>query len=540
MLGKFFFGFENTSSESINKKLKDPNTTLEDLLKEDEEELLDELRSQNNDLIKFFNNEKIKQMLNYITKEQKDDKLKGYKFPLICSQIFALEIDDIMKYFFITNRQMQKLDNNDNNKIKKNKNKNDEQISELDTKEVNQSEDNESQPENQENKIELIDYLFNNFFPEDKSVKLNYVLCGYFSSLINNLLEINSLVFLKYIYFERHNFLDKMVSHSYRKSISDTLSKLLLFESRLKTLDENQKEEMRKKRNFILSNILEKINIDMDNEDLNSIYFFITGLIDKADIKEKKPVLEEIIKEERIIKSIITKPFHNLNLVNIDSIDDNEENIILLNRRKNLVTLVDIISFFVKNIIKLKLDLPSNVEELKSINNKITLIGAELSEILKPLLENNFFKKNKNEKLQLQSFNNYYLKPLGEYKIKIIELLTNLIPYFKNVSNFFDKILIQVNFLKSAFKFLLEYEWNNLYQESLLNLLKTFFDNADNHRDIIKHLIEEIKIFDIIQAHTNLNNIETFNFTTTQDNALTEKERKQIPIKRGYYSFFIN
>ena len=113
-MDKFAFGFENMNapSESITKKLKDPNTTLEDLLKEDE--LLQELKSQNNDLINFFNKEKIKQMLNYITKEQEDDKLKGYKFPFVCSQIFGLEIDNIMKYFFITNKEMQELENKDN------------------------------------------------------------------------------------------------------------------------------------------------------------------------------------------------------------------------------------------------------------------------------------------------------------------------------------------------------------------------------------------------------------------------------------------
>ena len=626
-MDKFAFGFENMNapSESITKKLKDPNTTLEDLLKEDE--LLQELKSQNNDLINFFNKEKIKQMLNYITKEQEDDKLKGYKFPFVCSQIFGLEIDNIMKYFFITNKEMQELenkDNKDNPEIKKEEekkekenevkneeekkdkeplkegekkeeekeekkdeiqeeNKKDEQTTPLEKKEEenkdknkeenkeenkgenkekekekeeeenkekeenqseeNQSEDNQSQPENPEKKIELIDYLFNNFFPKDETVKLNYVLCGYFSSLINNLLQINSLSFLKYIYLERQDFFYKMVSHSYRKSISDTLSKLLHFESYLQnneTLDEKTNEDMRDQRKLILFEIFEKINIDMNNEDLNSLYFFVTGLIDETDIKEEKPLFEEIIKEKKIIKAIIKEPFDNLNLVNIDSNDDNEGYIILLNRRKNFGTLVDMISFFLKNIIKLKLDLPSNEIELKTAQNKLFLIGSELSEILKPLLQNNFIKKNENEKSQLQSFNDYYLKPLGEYKIKIIDLLTHLIPYFKNVSNFFDEILIQVGFFKSAFEFLLQYEWNNIYQESLLNLFKSLFDNADYHKEIHNHLIKEIKIFDIIQAHTNLDNIEKFNYTTTQDNSLSEEERGSLPIKRGYYSFFIS
>ena len=259
---------------------------------------------------------------------------------------------------------------------------------------------------------------------------------------------------------------------------------------------------MKDRRDIILSDIFEKINIDMYNEDLNSIYFFVTGLIDETNIKEEKPLFELIIKQRTIIKSIITKPFHNLNLVTADSNDD-EGYIKLLNRRKNFATLIDIISFFLKNIIKLKLEIPKNELDLKT--SKTTILGVELSGIMKPLLKNNFIKKNEEEKSQLQSFNDYQLKPLGEYKIKIIDFLTHIIPYYKNVSKFYDNILIEVDFFKSAIEFLLQYEWNNIYQESLLNLFKTLFDNADDHKEINKYLIDEIKLFDIIQAHTNLN-----------------------------------
>ncbi len=79
----FAFGIENMNkpSESITKKINDSNTTLEDLLKE--EELLQEFKSQNKDLINFFNKDKIKEMLNYITKEQADEQEKGYKYPFI-------------------------------------------------------------------------------------------------------------------------------------------------------------------------------------------------------------------------------------------------------------------------------------------------------------------------------------------------------------------------------------------------------------------------------------------------------------------------
>ena len=89
------FGNMNLTSEAIDKKLNDPNTTVEDLLKE--EELLQEFRSQNEKLIDFFDKDKIKHLLDYIIKEQEDEQDKGYKFPFLCSQIFGLELDKIMK-----------------------------------------------------------------------------------------------------------------------------------------------------------------------------------------------------------------------------------------------------------------------------------------------------------------------------------------------------------------------------------------------------------------------------------------------------------
>ena len=323
----FAFGIENMNkpSESITKKINDSNTTLEDLLKE--EELLQEFKSQNKDLINFFNKDKIKEMLNYITKEQADEQEKGYKFPFLCSQIFGLEIEDLMKYFFITNKEMEELEKNkENNKenkekenndnIEQNKNENEEKKEEAtneekpeekkdevkseekkeevkfeenaeekaeakkeeikpeekteekpekkpeekpeekseekpeekpeekqeektteekaeenneENKENNEeneenNEEDKSEPESKENKIEVLDYLFENFFPEDESIKLNYVLSGYFSSLINNLLSMKPLEFLKYIYLERSEYLNKMVDHFYSKIIFKIMS----------------------------------------------------------------------------------------------------------------------------------------------------------------------------------------------------------------------------------------------------------------------------------------------------------------------------
>jgi len=655
MFGKFgYLGYNfdnmNLTSEAIDKKLKDPNTTVEDLLKE--EELLQEFRSQNEKLISFFDKDKVKHLLDYIIKEQEDEKEKGYKFPFLCSQIFGLEIDNIMKYFFITNKQMeeeknkekeqkenantQKDANNTNNEQKgteptsetkdkekkegtdndnkekkgeeeqKEKEKNEENITneikeeakkennikeeakkdnevkeevkkeeekkeeekkeevkkeeekkedekkeevkkdekkeeekkenevkkeddKKDGEEEKEKEDNEenedekSEPESTENKIELLDYFFS-FLPEESEIKINYVLSGYFSSLITNLLNVNPKVFLKYIYTERKEVLDKMITHCYRKSISDILSKLLFFENYLQNdpIDEETKNDMNETRNMLFTDIFTKIDIDMDNEDLASIYYFITGLFDPTNLEEEKPIFEEIVNNRRIMKALITKPFYNLDLITIT--DDNLEKII--NRRKNFSIIIDIIIFFLNYIKKLKLERPTSKSDSKFTINH-TRLSEEIFNNLEFLLKNNFNKKNNNEKSVLQSFDEYQLKPLGEYKIKIIDLLHNLVPYFRNISKFFDEILIDTEFFKNAFEYLYEYEWNNIYQESLLNLFKVLLDNADYHQLIQDHLFNTLKIVEIIKTHTNKE--EKFKFINDIS----------TPITHGYYSFFI-
>ena len=100
------FGNMNLTSEAIDKKLNDPNTKIEDLLRE--EELLQEFRSQNQKLIEYFDRDKIKRLIDYIIKmPEVDEHEKGYKFPFLCSQIFGLELDKMLNQFFVTNKQLE-------------------------------------------------------------------------------------------------------------------------------------------------------------------------------------------------------------------------------------------------------------------------------------------------------------------------------------------------------------------------------------------------------------------------------------------------
>ena len=533
-------------SESINKLLSDKNTTLEKILKE--EDLLYELEAHNEKLIKFFDKDKIKRLLDYIIKEPEVDennmdnienKDKGYKFPFISSQIFDLKKQELYKYFFMTNKEIKEEENNDknnlinkDNKEEENKDLDKEQIVDDKEKENNKNEtgskDDEEkvQTDSGENRIELLDYLFA-FLPKEykEEKKLNYVLCGYFSSLISNMLEVNPMVLIKYIYNIRKDIFNLMITHSYRKSIIEALSKILQLEKYYKDFssksNEKIKNDMNDTRIEVLKNIISSINIDMDNEKLNSIYFFIIGLFDSSNINDMKDIFKKFIDNKNIMKALITKPLNN-----IDLIINNNNNV--HNKRNNFMIIIDIIIYLLKIIKILKIKLPESAS-LTSSTIRHTKFSSEILDILPKLIKNNFNKKNDKDKKILQCFNEYELSPLGEYKIKIVELISYLFPYCKKLSKFFDKILINTDFFKNGFTYIFEYEWNNLYQESFLFLLKTSLDESEFHDQLFNYLFNKLKIVEIIKSHVN--NEDKFKFRNNEISS---------DISHGYTSFLIS
>ena len=344
--------------------------------------------------------------------------------------------------------------------------------------------------------------------------KLNYVLCGYFNSLIINLLNVNPTVFLNYVYNIRKDVFDLLIKNSYRKSISETLSKILDFEN-YSPNNPNEKN-MSEIRLQILEKIFKLIDIKKDNEEINSIYFFITGLFDSTSISELKKCFENMIDNETIINCLF-KPF--------DGLDLNSNSANIEKKRQNFMVIIDIIIFLLTNIKTLKCEIPTYNEESKKIKN--TKLSKKILDILLKLINNNFKNKNKCNNKILQSFDDIKIIPFGEYKIKIVELIWHLIPYFNKSSKDFDEILIKSGFFKVAFEYIEKFEWNNIYQESFLSLLKTLFDQSAHHDLLADHLFKKIKIINIIKSLTDTGNKVKF-------------KKNYSPISHGYISFFAN
>ena len=377
--------------------------------------------------------------------------------------------------------QKEKKGSSKENSNEKNKNKD---------KENKEEEKEDNYPED---KIELLDYFLS--FLNDNS-ELNYVLCGYFSSLMLNLLNMNSIKIIKYLFLKRKDSLKRLVYHSYRKSIAEILCKIIKYEDKFTPdyLDNNENNNDYDEKEFslirleIINDIFEKIDINMNSEKLFSLSFIIN------DLTENKKIFELIVNNKNIIQCLITKQLKNINLLNIEntSNDNEKDSSKLFDKRYNFTIIIDMIISWLNNIVKYDMQIPMLLYEVndeleeegdfvqQKENDNVapevhhTFLSQTLFDIIPDLIKNNFNKleNTKNNDLILQSFNDVKLAPLGSYKIKIVEMLTSLLSYCKNIPNEFDNLLINSNFFGNAINYIFQYEWNNLYQEAIFQFLE--------------------------------------------------------------------
>ena len=486
----------------IEKKINENNNIpLEDILSEDT--VIDEIENQNITLMKYLDKDRIKQMIDYIIKEPPNDAThdKGYKFPWICSQIFNLGDSNIMKYFLKTNKELEderrkesekkNKEKEEKSKIKEDENKNNKKIN------INEI----ILQKGKENKIDLLDYLLT-FLSSDSEP--NYVLSGYFASIIKTLLNMDQTLIIKYLYVENKEFIRKLIYHCYRQSISEILNKIVQYDS---NEEKYNIEDMALIRMDILEGLFDKIDANMDNEKLDSI----STLIKSISTDEK--LLSDMLNNRKIIECLVTRPLENIDLVSKDDLSDE----LTINRRRNFDILIDIIINWINSINTFDIDTPSiednddeseneneNENEKKEKNNnnyRHTILSYELFKVLENLIKVNFNRNeqnNSNDKKILQCFDEKLLVPLGQFRIKIVELLGNLFTYFKNIPDLYDKVLIDCKFFENALNYLFEYELNNIYQDALLMLFKKWLNYSDNHPLLAEFMFEKLDIIDII------------------------------------------
>ena len=447
-----------------------------------------------------------------------------------------------MKYFLKTNKKLEE----EKKKEEERKNNKNEQSSENSKTDDDKNKKNKKinineivRQKGKENKIELLDYLLT-FLSSDSEP--NYVLCGYFASIIKTLLNMDQTLIIKYLYVENKEFIRKLIYHSYRQSISEILNKIVQYDS---NEEEFNIEDMALIRMDILEGLFDKIDANMDNEKLDSI----STLIKSISTDEK--LLSDMLNNKKIIECLVTRPLRNINLVSKDNISDE----FIINKRRNFDILIDIIINWINSINSFDIDIPStdgsddeneneNENEKNNINYKHTILSYELFKVLGNLIKVNF---NKNDEIEssenkiLQCFDEKFLVPLGLFRIKIVELLGNLFTYFKNIPQLYDKLLIDCQFFENALKYLFEYELNNIYQDALLSLFKKFLNYSDKHPLLAEFLFEKLNLIDLIIS--KLKDTEISQKSETPED-ISKKDRflyqSGNTTSRGYIAFLIS
>lgn len=81
----------NQPSQSIENLLaKKDQCTIEELL--DDDDIIQEMRNGNEKLLKFLKRDRVKSLIDYITKmPEEDDHKKGHKFPFVVNELFSLD-----------------------------------------------------------------------------------------------------------------------------------------------------------------------------------------------------------------------------------------------------------------------------------------------------------------------------------------------------------------------------------------------------------------------------------------------------------------
>jgi hypothetical protein len=160
------------NSDVIENLLKAENLSLEALLDNDSE-LIQEFRTRNSNLLRFFTEGVLHQLVNYIVKEPETDNIRlGHKYPFICNEIISCEVPELLDKFF--------------------------------------------------HESELLDRLFS--FLDSRQV--NLTLAGYFANAVQTLLKHNSYELLSYMH-DNKDLGEKIVRHLYSTSIMNLTIRIL-------------------------------------------------------------------------------------------------------------------------------------------------------------------------------------------------------------------------------------------------------------------------------------------------------------------------
>ena len=386
----------------------------------------------------------------------------------------------------------------------------------------------ENEKEDYSDLYDLFDYLFK-FLDEEPSNE-NYVLMGYFSKIVKNLLKVNSEILINYIYDNNIIILEKLIKHINRKAIGVIFENIIM----------NINNMFGNKDNIITSckyliDALNNENVDENgfeviydvlvnsiiNCNKQSFHFFISneGILEKLnEIFEKFTLKNEEMKIINLLKLQIKINDEILNNFK-KKITPNFNNDQAENEITSIIRALDKGGDIYSSLTSIKNDdiyygeniIYTNPERLiKYLNKSCKVI---IDDIMKE-------DEDKKEKCLVNAFSDEKIKKLGiknYYEYECLKTILDLYINFYQNDNLIDnlnsslQIIINSKIYEKMIKIYFDYPMNNLYQnlfdqiiqisinsispEILINSI--FKINSDSKQNLI-YLI-------IIQNIVNLN-----------------------------------
>ena len=488
----------------IQKISKNNNIPLEEFL--DDNDVISLIKSEEKILKRYLDSEKIKKLIMYITKEPKDDNyLIGYKYPYISYQILKSDCGYISKRFILNedeyyekflyfedfvNKQnldleLKKLRNNN----ERDYNKELSLLKEIDeilnkTKRIDENKENNKENIDSNEYLDLLLEILN-----DDKIELNYILSGYFSDVVKNLLDKYPLEMYKYFYIKRKEIVKKILFRSYQKSFAELSEKLLHLESlsykyfKDKKMIEDFITENSKYRNNIIKEVLKSIDLkglkfnDIYITDINNILSLIFGLIDQ------KSNVMSIFESNSLSLHI----YNILNTNLYDESNENDDNYFYI--RYNIYCLfIKFISDVVKKLNKNYYNYRPKKEDFKRVKDKKSVFFKDfLICSLENIIKNNFRPKN-----------NLVKNGLGILNVYIVDFVKNMLNFMHNITVEFDEILLNNNFCEKSLEYFFKYQWNNIYHNIFLEFFWLYLENEKEHQDITNCFFHKIKLQNLL------------------------------------------
>jgi hypothetical protein len=354
------------------------------------------------------------------------------------------------------------------------------------------------------NKYDLLDYL-TRFIDTDN--ELNDVLAGYFARLCNILIQKKSDEIVKY-FFTKEHLLYKFAYHSYSKSLTDTVIKILDINTEKSGIDANEVKRVR--REFI-HKLLERLNDDKSEvcyeyslnifQIFNELTFkrsFYEILIEDAVLDK----LEVILKKEspecstnasiRILNVLVSHLRDHLSMLQPQEITQNytdDSDDVIINED----------------------DTPSkeqslSLEEQVSKHNLVEFIKSKVIDYLTSQLQ----KLPERTHLDFQYADNQAV--LGKRRLACINLMESLVDL--DDSSVRDKIL-ETNFYEQLFDLFLQFRFNTFLQLHLDNIFHRILRGQNISNEYKVGFLKKLRIFERLPAYWTDN--QNFKFPSQRE-----------------------